>query len=97
MTESQTSAADGTCDASPKGDPAGQLVHVLDDTTIALAERPGNRRADGFANIQHAKRVKAFGKRFSKRFGHVLNDDDPGWTIRGNGGNDLEQGLWASR
>jgi len=41
----------GRCDASPKGDPAGQLVHVLDDVTIALAERPGNRRADGYRNI----------------------------------------------
>ena len=46
-----TAAADGTCDASPKGDPAGHLVHVIDDTTIALAERPGNRRADGYRNI----------------------------------------------
>lgn len=41
----------GNCDASPKGDPAGQLVYVLDDTTVALAERPGNRRADGYANV----------------------------------------------
>jgi PPOX class probable FMN-dependent enzyme len=46
-----TAAADGTCDASPKGDPAGQLVHVIDDHTIALAERPGNKRADGYKNI----------------------------------------------
>lgn len=46
-----TAAADGTCDASPKGDPAGRLVHVLDDRTVALAERPGNRRADGYRNI----------------------------------------------
>lgn len=46
-----TSAADGTCDVSPKGDPAGQLAYVIDDTTIALAERPGNRRADGYKNI----------------------------------------------
>lgn len=45
-----TSAADGTCDVSPKGDPAG-FVHVIDDTTIAVPERPGNRRADGFLNI----------------------------------------------
>ena len=29
-----TSDADGRLDASPKGDPAGSLVHVLDDTTI---------------------------------------------------------------
>ena len=41
----------GGCDASPKGDPAGQLVHVIDDRTIALAERPGNRRADGYRNL----------------------------------------------
>jgi uncharacterized protein len=46
-----TSDAEGRCDASPKGDPAGSLVHVIDDTTIAIAERPGNRRADGYRNI----------------------------------------------
>jgi PPOX class probable FMN-dependent enzyme len=45
-----TSAADGTCDVSPKGDPAGFTL-VLDDTTIAIPERKGNRRADGFHNI----------------------------------------------
>src|SRR4051812_24535168 len=46
-----TADADGNCDASPKGDPAGQLVHVIDDRTIAMAERPGNKRADGYRNI----------------------------------------------
>lgn len=45
-----TAAADGTCDVSPKGDPPG-FTRVLDDTTIAIPERPGNRRADGFRNI----------------------------------------------
>jgi PPOX class probable FMN-dependent enzyme len=45
-----TSAADGTCDVSPKGDPAG-LVRVLDARTLAIPERPGNRRADGFHNV----------------------------------------------
>ncbi|WP_040772990.1 pyridoxamine 5'-phosphate oxidase family protein [Nocardia pneumoniae] len=45
-----TSDADGNCDASPKGDPAG-FVHVLDDRTLAIPERPGNRRADGYLNI----------------------------------------------
>jgi PPOX class probable FMN-dependent enzyme len=45
-----TSGADGTCDVSPKGDPPGSVL-VLDDRTIALPERAGNRRADGFANI----------------------------------------------
>jgi len=46
-----TADADGRCDASPKGDPAGQLVHVIDEVTIAIAERPGNRRADGYRNV----------------------------------------------
>jgi uncharacterized protein len=46
-----TSDADGNCDASPKGDPAGQLIHVLDPYTIVIAERPGNKRADGYRNV----------------------------------------------
>jgi PPOX class probable FMN-dependent enzyme len=45
-----TAGADGTCDVSPKGDPPGFAL-VLDDTTIAIPDRPGNRRADGFLNI----------------------------------------------
>ena len=46
-----TSDAEGRCDVSPKGDPAGQLAYVIDDQTIALAERPGNKRVDGYRNI----------------------------------------------
>jgi uncharacterized protein len=45
-----TSAADGTCDVSPKGDPPGFTL-VLDETTIVLPERPGNRRGDGYRNV----------------------------------------------
>ncbi|GAA3312182.1 pyridoxamine 5'-phosphate oxidase family protein [Nonomuraea dietziae] len=45
-----TADASGACDVSPKGDPAG-FTHVIDDTTIAIPDRPGNRRADGFHNI----------------------------------------------
>jgi uncharacterized protein len=45
-----TSDEHGRCDVSPKGDPPGFTL-VLDDTTIAIPERPGNRRADGFHNI----------------------------------------------
>ncbi|MBM9505634.1 pyridoxamine 5'-phosphate oxidase family protein [Actinacidiphila acididurans] len=45
-----TAGADGSCDVSPKGDPPGFAL-VLDERTIALPERPGNRRADGFRNI----------------------------------------------
>ena len=46
-----TADENGACDVSPKGDPPGQLAHVIDDTTVALAERPGNRRADGYKNV----------------------------------------------
>lgn len=45
-----TADADGNCDVSPKGDPSG-LAHVIDDTTIAIPERPGNRRGDGYQNV----------------------------------------------
>jgi uncharacterized protein len=40
----------GRVDVSPKGDPPG-YVHVLDRRTIAIPERPGNRRADTFRNV----------------------------------------------
>jgi hypothetical protein len=45
-----TAGADGSCDVSPKGDPPGFTL-VLDDTTLAIPDRPGNRRMDGFRNI----------------------------------------------
>ncbi len=45
-----TAGADGTCDVSPKGDPPGFTL-VLDDTTIAIPDRPGNKRGDGFRNL----------------------------------------------
>jgi PPOX class probable FMN-dependent enzyme len=45
-----TSDAAGRCDSSPKGDPAG-FVKVLDDTTLAVPERKGNKRVDGYLNV----------------------------------------------
>ena len=45
-----TTDAQGRVDVSPKGDPPG-FVHVLDDTTIAIPERPGNKRVDGYLNL----------------------------------------------
>jgi PPOX class probable FMN-dependent enzyme len=45
-----TSAADGTCDVSPRGDPAG-FVKVVDERTLLLPDRPGNRLADSFRNV----------------------------------------------
>jgi len=46
-----TADAEGNCDASPKGDPAGQLIRVLDDATVAIPERKGNHRVDGYHNV----------------------------------------------
>jgi PPOX class probable FMN-dependent enzyme len=45
-----TSAADGTCDVSPRGDPPGSVV-VLDGRTLAFGDRKGNRRLDSLRNI----------------------------------------------
>lgn len=42
--------ASGAADVSPKGDPAG-FVHVLDAATLAVPDRPGNRRTDTFHNL----------------------------------------------
>ncbi|MFB4275481.1 MULTISPECIES: pyridoxamine 5'-phosphate oxidase family protein [unclassified Nonomuraea] len=45
-----TSNSDGTCDVSPRGDPAGSVL-VLDDHRLALADRPGNHRLDSLRNV----------------------------------------------
>ena len=45
-----TSDAGGNCDISPRGDPAG-FVRILDDRTLLVPERPGNRLADSLRNI----------------------------------------------
>ena len=37
-------------DCSPKGDAPG-FVRIIDDRTLALPDRPGNNRIDGFRNI----------------------------------------------
>lgn len=51
-----THDAAGRVDVSPKGDPAG-FVAVLDDKTLAVPDRPGNHRFDGFENILQTGRV----------------------------------------
>jgi PPOX class probable FMN-dependent enzyme len=51
-----TTDVQGGVDVSPKGDPPG-FVHIIDDTTIAIPERPGNRRVDGYLNILQRPRV----------------------------------------
>ncbi|MEO8549523.1 MAG: pyridoxamine 5'-phosphate oxidase family protein [Kofleriaceae bacterium] len=45
-----TSDAGGHCDVSPRGDPAG-FVRILDDRTLLIPDRPGNRIADTLRNI----------------------------------------------
>lgn len=45
-----TSDDEGRVDVSPKGDPAG-FVKVLNEKTLVIPERLGNRRLDGFENI----------------------------------------------
>jgi uncharacterized protein len=45
-----SAGADGTVDISPKGDPPG-FVKVLDDRTLVVPDRPGNKRIDTFQNV----------------------------------------------
>ncbi len=45
-----TANAKGEMDISPKGDPAG-FVRILDEKTIAIPDRLGNRRIGSFRNI----------------------------------------------
>lgn len=51
-----TSDRAGRLDCSPKGDPAG-FVKVIDEKTLAIPDRPGNRRFDGFLNIMQTGRI----------------------------------------
>lgn len=45
-----TSDSAGNCDLSPRGDPSG-FVRILDDRTLLMPERPGNRLADSLRNL----------------------------------------------
>ena len=51
-----SASARGQMDISPKGDAPG-FVQVLDDTILAVPDRPGNRRADTFTNVLENPRV----------------------------------------
>jgi PPOX class probable FMN-dependent enzyme len=51
-----SSDVQGRMDVSPKGDPPG-FVSVLDERTLAIPDRPGNRRADTFRNLLQTGRV----------------------------------------
>lgn len=45
-----TSDSAGHCELSPRGDPAG-FVRILDNSTLLIPERPGNRLADSLRNV----------------------------------------------
>lgn len=51
-----TTARDGSCDVSPRGDPAGSVL-VLDDRTLAFGDRKGNKRLDSLRNVVEHPRV----------------------------------------
>lgn len=53
-----TMDAAGHADLSPKGDPAGSMVHVAGDR-LWFADRPGNRRTDSFRNLIAQPRIAA--------------------------------------
>ncbi len=51
-----TTRPDGGLDVSPRGDPPG-FVRILDEHTLLLPERPGNRIADTLTNLLHDPRI----------------------------------------
>lgn len=46
----------GLLDVSPRGDAPG-FLHVLDDETLVLPDRPGNNRVDSLLNVLHDPRA----------------------------------------
>ncbi|MDQ0254041.1 PPOX class probable FMN-dependent enzyme [Evansella vedderi] len=51
-----TSNREGQCDVSPRGDAPG-FVYVIDEKTILIPERKGNKRADSMKNILETSHV----------------------------------------
>jgi len=51
-----TGRPDGGLDVSPRGDPAG-FVRILDDRTLLLPDRPGNKLADTLTNLLEDDRI----------------------------------------
>ena len=51
-----TARPDGGVDVSPRGDPAG-FVRILDERTLLLPDRPGNRIADTLTNLLRDPRI----------------------------------------
>jgi len=51
-----TARPDGGLDVSPRGDPAG-FVRILDERTLLMPDRPGNRIADALTNLLADDRI----------------------------------------
>jgi PPOX class probable FMN-dependent enzyme len=51
-----TADPDGGLDVSPRGDPAG-FVRILDERTLLMPDRPGNRIADTLTNLLADPRI----------------------------------------
>jgi uncharacterized protein len=51
-----TASPDGGLDVSPRGDPAG-FVRILDERTLLMPDRPGNRIADTLTNLLQDPRI----------------------------------------
>src|SRR5437660_10925866 len=51
-----TARPDGGLDVSPRGDPAG-FVRILDERTLLLPDRPGNKLADTLTNLLEDNRI----------------------------------------
>ena len=51
-----TARPDGGLDVSPRGDPPG-FVRILDERTLLLPDRPGNRIADTLTNLLEGPRI----------------------------------------
>ncbi len=51
-----TASPDGGLDVSPRGDPAG-FVRILDERTLLVPDRPGNRIADTLTNLLADPRI----------------------------------------
>jgi PPOX class probable FMN-dependent enzyme len=76
-----TASPDGGLDVSPRGDPAG-FVRILDERTLLIPDRPGNRIADTLTNLLGDSRVALLflipgvGDTFRVN-GHAVIIDDP--------------------
>ena len=81
--------ANGNMDVSPKGDPPG-FITVIDDTTIVIPERAGNRRAGSCTIVLQNPSVGSFcfvaGVEETRRIHGGTVADLPTRRRRGHGG-----------